>query len=75
MRNVINSLIFCLITLFTSFGVMAHGTHLVAKTSVLLHSPLYTSDAADEEDNVDLGGLRIIKKKNTDTHEQITVNI
>ena len=36
MRNVINSLIFCLITLFTSFGVMAHGTHLVAKTSVLL---------------------------------------
>ena len=24
---------------------------------------LYTSDAADEEDSVDLGGLRIIKKK------------
>ena len=26
---------------------------------------LYTSDAADEEDSVDLGGCRIIKKKNT----------
>ncbi len=25
--------------------------------------PLYTSDAADEEDSVDLGGRRIIKKK------------
>ena len=25
---------------------------------------LYTSDAADEEDSVDLGGSRIIKKKN-----------
>ena len=24
---------------------------------------LYTSDAADEEDSVDLGGFRIIKKK------------
>ena len=29
------------------------------------HCPclLYTSDAADEEDSVDLGGRRIIKKK------------
>eukprot|EP00658_Telonema_sp_P-2_P035096 TRINITY_DN25572_c0_g1_i2.p1 TRINITY_DN25572_c0_g1~~TRINITY_DN25572_c0_g1_i2.p1 ORF type:complete len:112 (-),score=34.46 TRINITY_DN25572_c0_g1_i2:11-346(-) len=26
---------------------------------------LYTSDAADEEDSVDLGGCRIIKKKKT----------
>ncbi len=25
--------------------------------------PLYTTDAADEEDSVDLGGRRIIKKK------------
>ena len=25
---------------------------------------LYTSDAADEEDSVDLGGRRIINKKN-----------
>ena len=29
---------------------------------------LYTSDAADEEDSVDLGGRRIIKKKNTKKH-------
>eukprot|EP00656_Telonema_subtile_P025500 TRINITY_DN27572_c0_g1_i1.p1 TRINITY_DN27572_c0_g1~~TRINITY_DN27572_c0_g1_i1.p1 ORF type:complete len:108 (-),score=18.67 TRINITY_DN27572_c0_g1_i1:28-351(-) len=27
---------------------------------------LYTSDAADEEDSVDLGGCRILKKKNSD---------
>ena len=36
---------------------------------VLLHDPsspclLYTSDAADERSSVDLGGRRIIKKKN-----------
>jgi len=30
------------------------------------------SDAADEEDSVDLGGRRIIKKKNTDQHSVIT---
>ena len=30
---------------------------------------LYTSDAADEEDSVDLGGCRIIKKKNTHISE------
>src|SRR5674536_399144 len=29
---------------------------------------LYTSDAADEEDSVDLGGRRIIKKKKKTTH-------
>ena len=37
------------------------------KTSVcdvLCSCLLYTSDAADEEDSVDLGGRRIIKKKN-----------
>ena len=30
---------------------------------MLLDCLLYTSDAADEEDSVDLGGRRIIKKK------------
>ena len=30
---------------------------------------LYTSDAADERSSVDLGGRRIIKKKNTAHHE------
>eukprot|EP00658_Telonema_sp_P-2_P008058 TRINITY_DN13014_c0_g1_i3.p1 TRINITY_DN13014_c0_g1~~TRINITY_DN13014_c0_g1_i3.p1 ORF type:complete len:185 (-),score=45.47 TRINITY_DN13014_c0_g1_i3:63-617(-) len=29
---------------------------------------LYTSDAADEEDSVDLGGRRIIKKKKNNVH-------
>ena len=29
---------------------------------------LYTSDAADERSSVDLGGRRIIKKKNKDTY-------
>ena len=29
---------------------------------------LYTSDAADERSSVDLGGRRIIKKKNNDEH-------
>ena len=37
-------------------GLMADA----AKGSICL---LYTSDAADEEDSVDLGGRRIIKKK------------
>ena len=31
--------------------------------TVCLICLLYTSDAADEEDSVDLGGRRIIKKK------------
>ena len=29
---------------------------------------LYTSDAADEEDSVDLGGRRLIEKKKTATY-------
>ena len=35
----------------------------------LEHMPclLYTSDAADERSSVDLGGRRIIKKKNTES--------
>ena len=32
---------------------------------------LYTSDAADEEDSVDLGGRRIIKKKKKKKHKTI----
>ena len=33
--------------------------------STVLGCLLYTSDAADERSSVDLGGRRIIKKKNT----------
>eukprot|EP00658_Telonema_sp_P-2_P028947 TRINITY_DN22083_c0_g1_i3.p1 TRINITY_DN22083_c0_g1~~TRINITY_DN22083_c0_g1_i3.p1 ORF type:complete len:105 (-),score=31.22 TRINITY_DN22083_c0_g1_i3:36-350(-) len=36
---------------------------LHAPYSALIPCLLYTSDAADEEDSVDLGGRRIIKKK------------
>ena len=49
---------------------------VIKKLKPLLEDPsvclLYTSDAADEEDSVDLGGRRIIKKKKKkkkkDTH-------
>ena len=33
---------------------------------------LYTSDAADEEDSVDLGGRRIIKKKFSSAEAAVT---
>ncbi|VDG26364.1 arginine ABC transporter ATP-binding protein ArtP [Lactobacillus sp.] [Lactiplantibacillus mudanjiangensis] len=36
---------------------------------------LYTSDAADEEDSVDLGGRRIIKKKKKKTKDEDQINI
>src|SRR5665648_508678 len=40
------------------------GTYLVlAALNRVVACLLYTSDAADEEDSVDLGGRRIIKKK------------
>src|SRR5664279_5059508 len=46
------------------FGLLFHALFLVfgyaGQDSI---SVLYTSDAADEEDSVDLGGRRIIKKK------------
>ena len=34
--------------------------------AVIISCLLYTSDAADERSSVDLGGRRIIKKKNKD---------
>ena len=34
---------------------------------------LYTSDAADERSSVDLGGRRIIKKKNTEYRARVGV--
>ena len=42
-------------------------THLLGRDRGrrLGHCLLYTSDAADERSSVDLGGRRIIKKKNT----------
>ena len=38
-------------------------THQKASSSTPKICLVYTSDAADEEESVDLGGLRIIKKK------------
>ena len=45
-----------------------HSEHYIATEEYQLFADLnfcllYTSDAADEEDSVDLGGRRIIKKK------------
>ena len=52
----------------TSGGELSGGTlTLVVVTGVLamlMGCLLYTSDAADERSSVDLGGRRIIKKKN-----------
>src|SRR5674536_318456 len=44
---------------------------LVRQGKILYVCLLYTSDAADEEDSVDLGGRRIIKKKIQITREEI----
>ena len=54
--------------------VIAHG-HTARDLDVyqLIACLLYTSDAADERSSVDLGGRRIIKKKNLDIILGITV--
>ena len=39
-------------------------------TGALYGCLLYTSDAADEEDSVDLGGRRIIKKKKREENKR-----
>src|SRR5674536_402981 len=39
------------------------GIEALIKTVQYINCLLYTSDAADEEDSVDLGGRRIFKKK------------
>ena len=40
-----------------------HGPIFIEHNYGVKSCLLYTSDAADEEDSVDLGGRRIIKKK------------
>ena len=44
-------------------GVRMKKISLKIKLTLKYTCLLYTSDAADEEDSVDLGGRRIIKKK------------
>eukprot|EP00658_Telonema_sp_P-2_P056011 TRINITY_DN44509_c0_g1_i3.p2 TRINITY_DN44509_c0_g1~~TRINITY_DN44509_c0_g1_i3.p2 ORF type:complete len:128 (+),score=15.13 TRINITY_DN44509_c0_g1_i3:595-978(+) len=46
-----------------SVGVDIPRVRLIRRLKRLNICLLYTSDAADEEDSVDLGGRRIIKKK------------
>ena len=50
----------------TSFEVVSFFffAHLIDKRKGYSSCLLYTSDAADERSSVDLGGRRIIKKKN-----------
>ena len=54
------------------FDPLGNATHttlqwpLVGEDVLITGCLLYTSDAADERSSVDLGGRRIIKKKNTD---------
>ena len=52
---------------FINASVHAHATAVRHR-----HCLLYTSDAADERSSVDLGGRRIIKKKNNSTLSQPT---
>src|SRR5665648_1272412 len=65
----------------SSFGYTLSGTYVfnpkpTNNTVILVHGIgcclLYTSDAADEEDSVDLGGRRIIKKKKQNKENKLT---
>ena len=56
--------------LYVMCGLSGSGKSTIAKQivndnpdTVVISCLLYTSDAADEEDSVDLGGRLIIKKK------------
>ena len=51
-----------------NFTLMHEACHLVY--GMLYPCLLYTSDAADEEDSVDLGGRRIIKKKKKEKNQE-----
>ena len=55
MKKIVLALTFVLVGSFMLAGC--------SKDEILNHCLLYTSDAADEEDSVDLGGRRIINKK------------
>eukprot|EP00658_Telonema_sp_P-2_P050634 TRINITY_DN38658_c0_g1_i1.p2 TRINITY_DN38658_c0_g1~~TRINITY_DN38658_c0_g1_i1.p2 ORF type:complete len:100 (-),score=7.30 TRINITY_DN38658_c0_g1_i1:32-331(-) len=49
------------------------GGYIVTLNHLHIYLPsclLYTSDAADEEDSVDLGGRRIIKKKKKEERDK-----
>src|SRR5664280_3638530 len=49
--------------LMVIFCVLTYAGNAYLAFAIFMPCLLYTSDAADEEDSVDLGGRRIIKKK------------
>ena len=51
-------------TFTTNDTWFTQGVNLTPLKGLLINCLLYTSDAADERSSVDLGGRRIIKKKN-----------
>ena len=54
---------------YAAAGADLISVHAEACTHLHRTCLLYTSDAADERSSVDLGGRRIIKKKNTDRQD------
>ena len=60
----------------TSLSVRRFATALIANSTGEFPWPclLYTSDAADERSSVDLGGRRIIKKKNKLEHHARSIS-
>ena len=56
-------------------GDLTAFTTYIVQILMSLICLLYTSDAADEEDSVDLGGTRIIKKKTRKKKKKISNNI
>ena len=55
------------LSLKPSIGFSSSGSWISREESCLL----YTSDAADERSSVDLGGRRIIKKKNAQDERDV----
>ena len=53
-----------------AFGEVAMGFRMGLQIDQTRTCLLYTSDAADERSSVDLGGRRIIKKKNRETRRR-----
>ena len=53
-------LLFIVATIFIITRIILYKSRVIDENTTCL---LYTSDAADEEDSVDLDGTRIIKKK------------
>ena len=52
---------------FLLIGLELEREVYIGELSKIKNCLLYTSDAGDERSSVDLGGRRIIKKKNEDT--------